>query len=481
MRIKPIYILLAILAIATLYFYQDPQSNGNSRLAAVRAVVEQGRFQIDSYVKEPGWGTIDKASYNGHYYVDKGIGSSLIALPFYFLLYKLFGLMSDAAIKHSLTSIVMGGAFVISGVVLYRIAALLTPNTWKAMLAALGVSLGTMLWPYSAVYYGHVPAAMWVAISFYLLLRLRVDADRSPKQAFFWAGMAMGFAFITDYTTALIIAGLIVYAVYILHNRGLVRILLAGVEALSGAAIPMALFCAYNLAVYGTPFAFGYSYEAHPQWQAEQVTGFHGIGVPSLTAFYRISLDPRFGLFWQSPVLILAFVGAVIAFRMRSRRAEVLLALSTLFGLMLMNAGLDMWWGGSAFGPRYLIAALPLMVVPLALLPDRLIWLLGSLAVLSIGQMLIPLFGAIQIRIDYDAAKAQFAIFKRPFTGFSILYQYEIPFIMKLHSKDALSWTLGSAIGLPYRYSVALLVGVEAALAGLLFKVSRSSKLATDV
>ena len=62
MGIKPVYILLAILTIATVFFYQDPQSNGNSRLAAVRAVVEQDSFQIDPYIKEPAWSTCNANS-----------------------------------------------------------------------------------------------------------------------------------------------------------------------------------------------------------------------------------------------------------------------------------------------------------------------------------------------------------------------------------------------------------------------------------
>lgn len=472
MRIKPVHILVAILAIATLYFYQDPQSNGNSRLAVVRAVVEQGNFQIDSYVSQGNWASLDKASLNGHYYGDKAIGSWLLAVPFYFVLYRLFGLMSSVAIKHSLTAIVMGGAFVVNGVILYRIAGLITQNTWKAALAALGISLGTMMWPYSAVFYGHVPAAMFGAIAFYLVFRIRKNPETLTLRGFFWAGMAMGFAFITDYTTALIIAGLLIYAIYVLYGQAYRTILLSALAGFLGSALPLLLLVGYNLIVYRVPLAFGYSYESDPLFAQGHATGLMGIGVPNLSALYHISIDPQFGLFWQSPVLILAIIGCVSAFRLRTWRAESLLALYALASLMLMNAGFYYWWGGSSFGPRFLIVALPLMVVPLALVPDQLVWLLGSLVALSAGQMLIPLLGKIQIGLDFDAALNQFSV-NAPFTGFSILYQYGIPIIVKLHSKGTLPWTLGSAIGLPYRFSAALLVAVEAALVGFLYRVTR--------
>lgn len=478
MKITPSYILVAILVVATLYFYQDPQSNGNSRLAVTRAVVEHGSFEIDSYLKQGSWASIDEAFYNGHYYGDKAIGAWLLAVPFYFALFKLFGLLSSTAIKHSLTALVMGGAFTVTGVLLYQIALTVSQNAWKALLAALGVSLGTMLWPYSAVYYGHVPAAMFATLAFYLLLRLKSLPETAFGRRFFWAGLAMGFAFITDYTTALIIAGLLAYAIYILSGDGVKGWLSSGLWGFLGAAIPLSFMIAYDLLVYGTPLAFGYSHEATPAFSQGHATGLMGIGVPNLPVLYHISVDPRFGLFWQSPVLVLAVVGFIASLRRKAWRAEAGLSFYVILSLLLMNAGYYTWWGGSAFGPRFLIVALPFFIVPLALIPDRLTWLLGVLAAVSAGQMLIPLLGKIQVGLNYDATTDQFSI-NAPFNGFSILYQYGIPIIFKLHQKGTLPWTLGSALGLPYRLSAALLVAMEGLLIGVLYRVTRTKNRAS--
>ncbi len=476
MRIKPVHVLVAILAIATLYFYQDPQSNGNSRLAVVRAVVEHGSLQIDSYLQQASWASVDKAYYNGHYYGDKGIGSSLVAVPLYFIIYQVAALLhsrlDNEFIKHVLTALVMGGAFIITGVLLYRIARLITENRWKAMLAALGISLGTMLWPYSVVYYGHVLAALFLTIAFYLLFTQRLT-DNGPRiSRFLWAGLAMGFAFITDYTPALIILGLLLYTVFFLWGQRLSAIARSALAGMLGAAIPLGIMLLYNFLVYGSPFRLGYGYEATPL--CTNPTGFMGFNSPSLTALFHISVDPRFGLFWQSPVLLLSFIGYAVALQTRRLRAEALLSFYALASLLLMDASFCYWWGGSAFGPRYLIVALPFFIIPLTLIPDRVTWLLGGLTALSAGQMLIPLLGKIQIGLDYDARTDQFSV-NQPFTGFSILYQYGIPIIIKLHRKDTLPWTLGSAVGLAYRYSAALLVLVEAVLVGLLYKVTRTN------
>ena len=86
---KSVWVVAAILFLASAYFYQDPEWNGNSRLDLTRAIVERGTLQIDNYHDDPEWLTGDKALYNGHYYSDKAIGSSLLAVPLYFLLHGL--------------------------------------------------------------------------------------------------------------------------------------------------------------------------------------------------------------------------------------------------------------------------------------------------------------------------------------------------------------------------------------------------------
>src|SRR5512146_1102428 len=67
----PYLLLSLILFLASAYFYQDPEWNGNSRLDLTRAVVEEGTVAIDAYQSLPQWDTNDKAFYNGHYYSDK--------------------------------------------------------------------------------------------------------------------------------------------------------------------------------------------------------------------------------------------------------------------------------------------------------------------------------------------------------------------------------------------------------------------------
>src|SRR4029453_11162032 len=62
--------------------------NGNeqARLYLVKAMVEEGVLNIDSGIKTYG-DLQDKATKDGHFYCDKPVGLSVLAVPVYFVLY----------------------------------------------------------------------------------------------------------------------------------------------------------------------------------------------------------------------------------------------------------------------------------------------------------------------------------------------------------------------------------------------------------
>ncbi len=473
LRKKELVIVAAILFLAAAWFYQDPEWNGNSRLELTRAIVEQGNFRIDNYHTAPAWLTEDTSIYAGHYYTDKAIGSSLFAVPFYFLLFHLaaslgVSLGSDL-IKHILTTIVLGGAFTLNGVVLFLIADQITQKSWKALIASLALSFGTMLWPYSAVFYGHVITGAFLILAFYLLFSRRNVSETISSRRLFFTGMVIGLAFITEYTSSLIILGLCLYTAYNLRGqkpKTFVRLVAIGFV---GSLVPLSLMFVYNLMVYATTLAFGYTHEASDTFQQGMSQGLFGIHFPDPSVLYHITLDPQFGLLWLSPLLLLTPIGYFILFRKSAFRAEGLLSLYSVAALLALNAGYYLWWGGNAFGPRILIPALPFFIIPLAILPDSLLPILGILGILSGFQMLIPLIGQIQIDIAYIARLNAFRIAHVPFHDFSILYSYVLPQILTRYQQGIASWNLGSALGLPYWISVLPLLLVEAGLI-LLFR-----------
>jgi hypothetical protein len=469
-RKRRIGVLLGVmLFLGSAYFYQDPEWNGNSRLNLTRAIVEQASLSIDDFHDAPDWATGDKAYFQGHYYTDKAIGSSVMAVPVYFALFKLGGFLAvplgASLIKHVLTTCVMGAMFAVAGISMYSIGVRVAPDAWIAILATLCVAFGTMMWPYSAVFYGHVPAAAFLILTFALLAAAASSSDHGSPWQWFWIGLAAAMAFISDFTAAPVIAGLAAYGLYVLRGRNLGRIWQTAWPALLGALIPWTVLVSYNLAVYGRPLDFGYTYEVEERFQEIMGLGLMGMRLPTLSASYHISLDPKFGLLWQSPVLWLSPVGYWLAFLHRRHRAEVLLSMYAIGVVFLMNAASFLWYGGSTFGPRLLISALPFFVVPLAMLPKRASWTLAALGTLSAAQMLIPLVGKIQFtRLEFDPARGGFHVDGTLFSGLSLLYGYGLSEVVRLQELGQSPWTLGTGLGLPLWISLLLLVAAESAL-----------------
>jgi len=471
------WLLGVILFLGSAYFYQDPEWNGNSRLDLTRAIVEQGTFKIDAFHEAPGWATGDKAFYDGHYYSDKAIGASLMAVPIYYVLFHactaLGLIVSGTVVKHVLTTVVMGVMFTLSGLSMYLVAIRIASRPWKASLSTLAVAFGTMLWPYSAVFYGHLPAAAFLALAFALLFRASESQSPSSRAAWFWIGISVSMAFLSDYTSALVIAGLGMYGLYALRTLSFRTKLRTAWATVPGLIVPLLILFAYNMAVYGRPLAFGYAYEVEEQFQEIMGLGLMGIRVPTIGASYHLTLDPKFGLFWLSPVLLLAPVGYMIAFKNRSHRAESLLSMYAIAVIFAMNAASYLWYGGSAFGPRLMISALPFFIVPLALLPDAWMWPLAALGVVSTANMLVPLLGQIQYnRLEFKPDRGGFFVEGAPFRGFSLLYDYGLPQIRRLAQSGQSPWTLGSALGLPLWLSVVSLVAAESALVCALHRLS---------
>ena len=463
------WVLGAILFLGSAFFYQDPEWNGNSRLNLTRAIVEQGTLRIDAYHETPGWITGDKAFYAGHYYSDKAIGASLLAVPVYYVLRLASGALgidlSGTATKHLLTTGVMGAMFAMTGLSMYSIALRIAARPWRAALPVLALEFGTMLWPYSAVFYGHLPAAGFLSLAFAILF----DHDRSTppasRAAWFWVGISVSMAFMSDYTSAPVIAGLALYALYVLRNWDFAAKLRGAWVTLPGLLIPLLILFAYNLAIYGRPLAFGYAYEVEERFQDIMALGMMGMQLPTLGATYHITFDPRIGLFWLSPVLLLAPVGYAVAFKERRHRAESLLSVYAIAVVFAMNAASYLWYGGSAFGPRLLITALPFFIVPLALLPHSWKWLLVTLGLMSMANMLIPLAGAIQYeRLEFKPDRGGFFVAGAPFRGFSLLYDYGLPQVWRLARSGHSPWTLGAALGFPLWLSVTVLLALESAL-----------------
>ena len=119
----------------------------------------------------------------------------------------------------------------------------------------------------------------------------------------------------------------------------------------------LASFGLYNFARFGNPFASGYGDEA-TRFTASFLEGFAGLLV-----------SPGRGAVWYAPPILLGVLGAPALWR--HHRALALAALGVPCSLLLFYAKYYQWHGGGAWGPRLLVPALPLLVLPAAALLGR--------------------------------------------------------------------------------------------------------------
>jgi hypothetical protein len=421
---KRALLVFVLLAFMYGYYYQDPSANGNSRLGLIFAIVQQRRLSIDSYYNTEGTNTIDRAFVNGHYYSDKAIGTSILGVLFYaplYLLMKLTGHRLDLMhIKYILTVLVIAIPSAFAGSLVYVFCETISGSRLRAYLATLAVALGTMVLPFSAIFFGHQLAGSLLFISFFLIFNLKLLPDLRQKPVYlFLIGFLLSAAFITEYTTAVIILPLGFYYCYILRERLSWRWIRSTIlPPVLGASIPMVILMSYNNIAFGNPFTIGYEHLSN-EFQESMSQGFMGISWPRLEVLFYLTFHPAHGLFWQSPVLLMAMVGFFFLWRDKRYRLEGTIVLIAFISLLLINSGYFMWWGGYSFGPRHLIPMILFLAIPLVLVPRRLIPLVIILTVISIGQMLIPLAGSMLAPDNYFVENAHLKFF-----GYSSIYTY---------------------------------------------------------
>lgn len=406
---RPGLVIFLLLLVCYAYFlprWQDP--NQNSRLDMVVAVVDDGTFQIDPYVKN----TVDYAKVGEHYYSDKAPGTAFLGIPAYAALRTVLrlpvmsgvmerlnnnaalqatlradgsGLLEEkvrfAIAQVALTFVTAALPGALLGLLMFWLLGRFTPAVWKRALVVLAYGLLTPAFAYSNAFYGHQLSAACLFGAFYLLF---MPTGRISTPALLGAGFLMGYSVFTEYPTALVVIILVGYAVYRLRHE-LLR--LAWV-ALPGLAVAAGLLV-YNNAVFGSPFELGYSYSE--LWVDEHSTGFMSLTVPSLSALFGVTFSPFRGLFVLSPVLLLAVPGFVQWWRSKEERAAWWVALLIVVAILWFNISSSMWWGGFGIGPRYLLPMLPFLalglIFPLRAWGER-AWFRGLAGLLALWSLL---------------------------------------------------------------------------------------------
>ena len=367
--------------------------NDIARTATVESLVERGTWTIDG---SP-WLelTKDKVFLNGRFYSDKMPLLSLIGAGVYAVARFGWGESLAPGCGHSCAYFWL--AFILAGIpaalmiwLFFEFARHVGAPMWSAFIGTLAFGLGTMIFPYALVFNHHVPAAASLFASFYLL-----TTRGASRAASFAAGLLAALAISFDVLSGITAASLLGIA--------LVRQRRQFVWVLAGALIPLAITALLDYQIARTiipPYMItnGYDYPG----SAFPAT-FGGNGTPDDYAAYafRMFLGGQ-GLFAYNPLLLFALIGAfgVAVTRGHALRVE---AVFILIGFILLALYLALFTGnlgGTAYGERWYVAAIPVLFSFIFFIPP-----LGSSTWKSVAWILFLPLLALSIFSTFQGAQ----------------------------------------------------------------------------
>jgi hypothetical protein len=156
-------VLAAALFVSYAYYFQGGGNNQNSRVDLTRAIAERGTLAIDAYHEN----CADKAFVDGHYYSNKSPGQPVLAVPAFVVgrpLLRAGGI--DPESLWGITILTYLGTLLtcalptaLAAIALAWLARQLGSSEGGAIFSAVVFGLGTPIWAYATLFWGHALAA----------------------------------------------------------------------------------------------------------------------------------------------------------------------------------------------------------------------------------------------------------------------------------------------------------------------------------
>lgn len=361
-------IIAVALFISFAYFYEGGGWNQNTRFDLVRAILEDHTVRIDIYQENTG----DKSHLDTHFYMDKAPGASLVAVPAVGLVRaamhaahtRLYS--REAIVAYSYVATLAASALpsVLAAICIFWISRRFAGDDAAATLGAAVCGLGTPLWAYATLFYGHALAAGCLAAAFLGALRLGDPASRGRDMIVgLFVGLTAGWAVVTEYPASIGSGVIVLFAAWQVWRRDRNAIVRACASIGIGLAFGAAVLLGYNYLAFGRALYIGYTSE---EGYAAMRTGVFGVNLPSAHAAWEILFGSYRGLLPLAPVLAITPVGFYFLLRDPGTRVAAAVGGFVALYYVLMTAGYAYWDGGWSYGSRHLGPALPFLCIGIA-------------------------------------------------------------------------------------------------------------------
>ena len=351
-----LFVLLVCVYFVTFggHFYSG---DGIELARTAESLVLRGDLALQREEGEREWGYPGR---DGRRYAPYALGQSLAEAPFVAAAAVLTSPLSlEGRLKERLShaATLSSNVFITAGVgwVFYRLARRLLYSAGLSAGLALMLGLGTMMWVYARHDFGDPLTALTLVSS---ILFLRRFGDTGRRQDIVLSGLLLGLSLFTKYQMVLYCPVVWVYLILLRVERRETGGLRALARDTFFLAAPVVLFGSLDMAVnywkFGSLVSTGYEQEASPWAGWSHIpAGLHGF-----------LLSPGKSVFLYNPLLLL-WPFSVRPF-FREHRAESVMTSLALAATMLFFAPLYWWHGDWAWGPRYLLPVIPLLVLSLA-------------------------------------------------------------------------------------------------------------------
>ncbi len=276
---------------------------------------------------------------------------------------------------------------------------------WASLFAVMGVGFGTIFWNFSITIYQHTMTVFLFVSAFYAVWKYK------QNQTFSWiwacyVWIAYAFSFFIDYPNAVLLLPVIVYFFVVSlqvqkdeqgYRFGIRPAILWTFLIFVGIGI---YHLHYNKINFGSYKQFSNTlprYEtknfnqlsnATPEEIAQKTGNVEGVFQESslIRGFFELTSAFDKGMFIFSPILILVFFAV---FKLRKKLSLELGVLYAMIGInIFLYASFHDPWGGWAFGPRYIILAMAVIMIVIS------IWLGSSRKSVWVRLLAMILFAA---------------------------------------------------------------------------------------
>jgi hypothetical protein len=319
----------------------------------------------------------------GNVFSKKGLAISLLAIPLYWIGMTLsgVGLVQTAMLLNPIVT-------ALTGAIVFLYLRQLSYSSKVSLWVALLFGLSTVAVVYAKVFSSEPVSAMALLLAVYFASRCHGERTLMNSSL---AGLSLGLAVATTAANLITVPFLLLYLARFTHHAS--RITHSEANSLGkhwrekwkhlafflgSLAVVCLLVGFYNYARFGDPLDSG-----------RRFAKGEAFSTPLWLGLYGFLFSPYKSIFLYSPILLACLVSFPFFFK-RHRREGWLFALIVIAHLLLF-AKWYMWWGGFAWGPRFLVPLMPFLAITLAplvesvltrgSLPAKLI--LASLALLS--------------------------------------------------------------------------------------------------